>query len=66
MNSLNDFIQSIEVVDRQAFKNLSLCFVRGREMQGLRMRNYDEAIEEKTLVIKRYSDVDMLRVRIQD
>jgi hypothetical protein len=56
LNSLNDFINSIEVVDRQAFKNLSLCFVRTRQMRDLRMKNYDEAIEQKTLLITELDD----------
>lgn len=51
MNSLNKFIKGIEVVERQAFNNLSLYFVRGQEMQDMRMKNYDEAIEQKTLVV---------------
>jgi ARG and Rhodanese-Phosphatase-superfamily-associated Protein domain len=51
LNILNDFIQSIEVVDRQAFKNLSLCFVRNKEKQDVQIRNYAEALQDKSLVV---------------
>jgi hypothetical protein len=51
LNTLTNFIKGIEVVDRQTCGNLSLCFLRNREKQDLQIRNYAQAIEDKTLLI---------------
>jgi hypothetical protein len=67
LNSLNDFVRSIEVVDRQTYKNLSLCFVHTKEQQDFQIKNYAEAIEDKSLVVTEIDDsVNVPELRFQN
>lgn len=56
MNNLNNFIKGLEVVNRQVYKNLSLCFLKNGEKQDMPMKNYAEALEDKTLAVAEVDD----------